>query len=108
MKVSLYIGAISAGLLLTVGCGSSDVAMPPGYWQIGEIRKVNGTVRSLDDISSGCWGLDIGNRNLEMVNLDADYLVDGLLVTATVRAEGDYTSICGIGQTVSIIDIRKR
>ena len=109
MRTRPHIGAIVVGLLSTVGCGQGDSGYAePGRWRIGEIREVKGTIRSLDEVSSGCWGLDIGDRNLEMVKLDSRYRVDGFSVVAAVRVEGEYTSICGIGQMVSIIDIRER
>ena len=107
MRSFVYVGCIIA-CALGGGCQrGEDVQVPPGGLQHKEVRKVTGTVRFLD-IEGGCWALDIDDRRLEPINLDDGYKVDGLPVTATVRAENDKTTICTIGEMVSIIDIQKR
>jgi hypothetical protein len=95
---------------LVAACGCTrpvDVEVPAGWLQHHEVRKVAGTIRLLD-VEDGCWVIDIGDRRLEAINLDARYKVDGLPVSAAVRAENDRTTICAVGQMVSIVDISKR
>jgi hypothetical protein len=86
---------------------AAEVAVPPGWWQHHEVQEVTGTIRFLN-IEGGCWAIDIGGRRVEPMNLDTSYRVDGLAVVATLRAENDRTTICDVGQMVSIVEIRKR
>ena len=101
-----------ASLVLAVGLAhfsarAEEVNLPPGWRQHGEVWSLNGTIRYLN-IEGGCWAIDIGGRKLQPAELPPSFRVDGLQISARVRAENDMTTYCAFGQIVTVLEIKKR
>ncbi len=78
------------------------IALPPGVF------VVDGTVRFLP-VEGGCWSIEGTNgRRYEPINLPAEFRHDGLPVRAMLKARPDLASVCMVGESVEILEIRHR